>query len=77
MVYLKNKFQLGKFPYVYKCPKCNDKHYYDKEKYELMLSHIGQIFDNPVFFECYFHRGQLMKPIGYTGEPGYVMWLPK
>ena len=77
MVKLKQKFIKGKFPYKYQCPKCKDIQLYDKEKYELMTTSLRIFSDNPVFFECYFCPGQLMKPKGYSGEPSYIMWIHK
>jgi len=68
-------FELGKFPYIYKCPKCKDEQLYPKEKYELMCQTMQITSQNPVFFECGFCPGELMKPKGYHGESGYDFWL--
>lgn len=78
MFWKKNKeFKLGKYPYIYKCPKCNDSHKYSKAKCIAMMDSLGLKSEKPVFFECFFHRGSLMKPIGYNGDPSYIMWIPK
>jgi len=74
---VKLKFRLGKYPYIYKYSKCNDKYSYSKEKCKAMKETLGLKDEKPVFFECFFHRGTLMKPIGYEGDPSYIMWLPK
>ena len=73
----KKTFDINQYPYIYKCPKCHDTHIYSKAKCMAMKESLGLKDERPVFFECFFHRGSLMKPIGYNGDPSYIMWLQK
>jgi len=79
MVNLKEKFQLGKYPYVYQCPDCKKrfepepKMELSKEDEKALKKEYGVESDLPLFFLCDFCFNNIMKPVGYTGEPSKVI----
>ena len=69
-------FELGSFPYSYECESCH--HPETKMEHDLMSElFLKDTFDVetnlPLFFQCVHCKTGLIKPIGYTGKPSYVV----
>ncbi len=69
-------FQLGKFPYHYDCENCHhpDTHMeHDKDSETFLKEHYAIRAKEPLFFQCIHCQTGLLKPIGYIGEPSFIV----
>jgi len=73
------QFELHRYPYIYQCPDCKSR-FTPEPKMELSKADECALkkeyrvkSDLPLFFVCDFCFNNIMKPIGYTGEPSKVI----
>lgn len=75
----KKPFELHKYPYIYQCPDCKTR-FTPEPSMELskgderaLKKEYGVKSELPLFFVCDFCFNNIMKPVGYDGEPSKVV----
>ena len=69
-------FQLGRFSYFYECEICKHPETqmeHDRESEVFLKEHYAIRSKNPLFFQCVHCKTGLIKPIGYAGEPSFIV----
>lgn len=71
------EFKLHNYPYIYQCIHCKsrfEKPFKMTAQYERQLKTIFEVNSElPLFFECDFCHDDLIMPIGYDGEPSFIL----